>query len=96
MPKSATQRRAPSSARKVELIASYGQASFLETASKIRVVPNKGRGKGEIVPLDQKTVSKKTCPGRLLIMHSPLEQTSRHTRSTTSEIPTSGPVSSLA
>lgn len=33
------------------------QAGSLESASRIRVIPKKGRGKGEIVPLDRKTVS---------------------------------------
>lgn len=33
------------------------QAGSLESASRVRVIPKKGRGKGEIVPLDRKIVS---------------------------------------
>lgn len=29
----------------------------MEEASKVRIVPQKGRGKGEIIPLDKKIVS---------------------------------------
>nr|XP_019003040.1 cation-transporting ATPase 13A1 [Kwoniella mangroviensis CBS 8507]OCF66501.1 cation-transporting ATPase 13A1 [Kwoniella mangroviensis CBS 8507] len=36
---------------------SYTTANSLKDASKVRVIPNKGRGKGEIVPLDSKLVS---------------------------------------
>ena len=33
------------------------QAPSMDTATKVRVIPKKGRGKGEFVPLDTKTVS---------------------------------------
>lgn len=41
---------------------SYTTAGSLESASRIRVIPKKGRGKGEIVPLDRKTAPGATEP----------------------------------
>lgn len=35
----------------------HHQAHSLETASKVRVLPRKGKGKGEMVNLDSKVVS---------------------------------------
>jgi hypothetical protein len=37
------------------------QAPALEQASKVRVLPKKGKGKGEIIPLDVKKVSWRRC-----------------------------------
>jgi manganese-transporting P-type ATPase len=39
------------------LAIAHRQAPSMKDASKVRVIPLKGRGKGEMVPLDSKTVS---------------------------------------
>nr|XP_019046656.1 cation-transporting ATPase 13A1 [Kwoniella bestiolae CBS 10118]OCF25586.1 cation-transporting ATPase 13A1 [Kwoniella bestiolae CBS 10118] len=41
---------------------SYTSANSLKDASKVRVIPSKGRGKGEIVPLDSKLAPGATQP----------------------------------
>jgi len=65
----------------------------MEDASKVRIVPQKGRGKGEIIPLDKKIVSYWTCASGKNLMTRLLDPALRLTPSPIKEIPTFSRVS---
>lgn len=67
------------------------QAPSLDDASKVRVIPRKGKGKGQIVPLDSKVVSwclRKQISTEKLTVRLPVRN-SPHIRSSTKETPMS-------
>jgi hypothetical protein len=67
----------------------------MKDASIVRIRPKKGKGKGEMVPLETKTVSHPKSAMRRITDRSPTESPSQSINSSISETLTSGRVRSF-